>query len=186
MQKYERDLHRKARYTNHHIFSLRCRDEGVIPVSLRIKPPVKTKRRYEIGERAFLLENIQEVLRKKCETIARIDSTRRALESNQTTEDFQRIDKMCREAAEKTFDRTRQNHLGKLGKLTRKMTVNLRHQGLDRCVINRTQRTLLLQWKWQQQSWERMMRAISEQGSVGLSEKPGHHRPTYRESREWH
>ena len=54
MQKYERDLHRKARYTNHHIFSLRCRDEGVIPVSLRIKPPVKTKRRYEIGEPSSL------------------------------------------------------------------------------------------------------------------------------------
>ena len=73
---------------------------------------------------------------------SRIEDAQQTLERNLTPEDFQRVNKLCRDAAEKTFDRTRQDHLRKLGKLTRKKTINLRPQGLERWVINRTQRTL--------------------------------------------
>ena len=37
---------------HHHIFSMRCRDEGVLPTSLRIRPPVKTREGYRIAEQA--------------------------------------------------------------------------------------------------------------------------------------
>ena len=49
---YERTLHKEARWKNHHVFSMRCRDEGAVPDSLRIKPPVKTREGYRIAERA--------------------------------------------------------------------------------------------------------------------------------------
>ena len=41
VQEHERSLHRRACCGNHHIFNMRCHDEGVIPSSRRIKPPVK-------------------------------------------------------------------------------------------------------------------------------------------------
>ena len=47
-RKYGKHLEKKARYVNHHAFSLRCRDEKVIPVSLRVKPPLRTKRAFHI------------------------------------------------------------------------------------------------------------------------------------------
>ena len=40
VKRFEKDLHKRARYANPHIYSLRCKDEGVISPSLRIKPPI--------------------------------------------------------------------------------------------------------------------------------------------------
>ena len=34
VREHERSLHRRARCNNHHIFNMRCRDEGVVPSSL--------------------------------------------------------------------------------------------------------------------------------------------------------
>ena len=57
--------------------------------------------------------------------------------------DFERVSKLCKEAAERTFARTKQNHLHKLAVLTRKKgPVNLRPEGLERWVLNRTSVTL--------------------------------------------
>ena len=41
-----------AKYRNHVVFNLRCRDEAVIPPSLRLKCPVKSKRAQEIVRKA--------------------------------------------------------------------------------------------------------------------------------------
>ena len=63
VQEHERNLHKRAWYNNHHIFNLRCHDEGVIPPSLRIQPPVKTREGYKIVEwagKAFLSARICE------------------------------------------------------------------------------------------------------------------------------
>ena len=145
-RKYERDLHRKTRYTNHHIFSLRCRDEKVIPVSLRIRPPLETKRAFKIAERAsraFLNERIKETQRKRNEVMSRIAATQRRLEHELTTDDFERVSKLCKDAAERTFVRTKRDHLRKLEGLTRKKgPVNLKPEGLDRWLVNRTSVTL--------------------------------------------
>ena len=105
-KKYNRDLHRKARYTNHHIFSLRCRDEKVIPISLRIRPPLKTKRALEIAEkasRAFLNEHIKETRRKRNEVTSRITTTQQRLAGELVMADFERVSRLCKEAAERTF-----------------------------------------------------------------------------------
>ena len=71
----EKRLHKKARWDNHHIFNMRCRDEGLIPVSLRIKPPVRTSEGYRIAERAsraFLRARVWETYRKKREHLGEI------------------------------------------------------------------------------------------------------------------
>ena len=52
VKKYEKTLNKKAKWDNHHIFSLRCRDEGIIPASLKISPPVMTREGYRIARRA--------------------------------------------------------------------------------------------------------------------------------------
>ena len=52
VREHERSLHKRACCSNHHIFSMRCRDEGVIPTSLRIRPPVKTREGYRVVEQA--------------------------------------------------------------------------------------------------------------------------------------
>ena len=43
VREYEKILHKKAQYENHHIFNLRCCDEGLVPMSLKVKPLVKTR-----------------------------------------------------------------------------------------------------------------------------------------------
>ena len=43
---------RISRHRNSVIFSLRCRDEGIIPPSLRIKCPIKSKRAQDIVDKA--------------------------------------------------------------------------------------------------------------------------------------
>ena len=57
-------------------------------------------------------------------------------------EDFQKVDGLCRNSAEKTFAKTRQSHLEKLEKLFKKNNVSLRPEGASNWVINRTQRDL--------------------------------------------
>ena len=52
LRQHEKSLHQRARCSNRHIFKMRCRDEGVIPASVRIKPPMKTREGYRIAERA--------------------------------------------------------------------------------------------------------------------------------------
>ena len=65
---------KQARFRNHLVFSLRCKQQGVIPVSLRIKCPVNTKGAQSIVKRAErgLL----------CERIRVINSKLRRLESD--------------------------------------------------------------------------------------------------------
>ena len=60
LEKCEKSL---ARHRNHLVFSLRCKDENVIPPSLRIKCPVRSENARRIVERArkgLLNERIRE------------------------------------------------------------------------------------------------------------------------------
>ena len=47
--KFERKI---ARHKNHLVFSLRCKDEGIIPSSLRIRSPINTSNARNIIEKA--------------------------------------------------------------------------------------------------------------------------------------
>ena len=89
------------------MFSLRCRDEGIIPASLRMRTPVKTRK---IAEKAFLSARIhqsylvKESLEKKS---IELDSE---LKSKMKGEDLHLIDKMCAQPAEREFAKTRKRH----------------------------------------------------------------------------
>ena len=77
LREHKRSLHRRARCNNHHIFNMRCCDEGVIPTSLKIKPQVKTRKGYRIAEcagRVFLSAHIRETYRGKCELSSKVQN----------------------------------------------------------------------------------------------------------------
>ena len=121
---------------------MRYKDEKVIPVSLRMKPPLKTKQAFEIANkasRAFLNEQIKETRKQKDEITTRIGVTQQKLESELTPNNFEHLSRICREAAEKMFIKIRENHVCKLEGLVRtKGPISPRLGGLDRWLINRT------------------------------------------------
>ena len=74
----------------------------VIPVSLRVKPPLKTKQAFEIANkagRAFLNERIKETQKKREEITSTIRVT-------QHKDDFERLCRICKEAAERNILRS--------------------------------------------------------------------------------
>ena len=143
--RFEKDLHKRARYSNHHIFAMRCRDEGIIPPSLRIEPPIRTRNAFRIAEKAscaFVAERVCQTFWKRCELENKITRTKSKLENTLSSEDFQKVDRLCRGAADKTFAKTKQIHLQKLEKLSRKKPTSLRPEGASKWVFNRTERVL--------------------------------------------
>ena len=73
-----------------------------------------TKQTFEIAERssrAFLNERIKETQRKKNEVMSRIANVEQRLECELTADDFERVSRLRKDAAERMFMRTRQNHL---------------------------------------------------------------------------
>ena len=73
---------------------MRCRDEGVIPVSLRIKPPVKTRKGYRIAEcasRAFLSARIHETYLQKRELSSKVNSFQGRLGTELSMADYQKV-----------------------------------------------------------------------------------------------
>ena len=118
----------------------------MIPISLRIRPPLKTKGVLEIAEkasRAFLNERIKETRRKRNEVTSRITTTQQRLEDELAPAHFQHVSRLSKKGAERTFAWTKQNQLHKLAVLTRKKgPVNQRPEGLERWVLNWTSVTL--------------------------------------------
>ena len=144
---FERTLHKKARIDNHHIFNLRCRDEGAIPASLRIKPPVRTREGYKIAERAsraFLRARVRESYRKKREHLLKLGRITAKLEEELDTVDYTKVARLSRAAAEKTHAECKQKHVRKLDALLSrsKKKVELRPEGQARWVVNLSKRAL--------------------------------------------
>ena len=133
-REHERSLHKRARCNNHHIFNMRCHDEVLIPSSLKIKPPVKTKEWYKIAERAgraFLSARIRETYRSRCELSSKVLTLQSQLQSELLAEDYQKVTRLSYAAAENTHDKTKLNQTKKLGKLVdrRDARHELRPQG---------------------------------------------------------
>ena len=92
VHEYGKEMDKLARYSNHLIFCLRCKNAGIIPRSLRIKPPVRKGKALMIAERtsrAFLNERVGEVRRKKIVLLKTITGTRQHLKRILSQEDFQ-------------------------------------------------------------------------------------------------
>ena len=105
VREHERSLHKRARCSNCHIFNMRCRDEGVIPPSLRIRPPVKTSEGYRIAEwvsRAFLSARTRETYWSKCELNTKVLTLQTRLRSELSAEDCEKVTELSYAAAEKT------------------------------------------------------------------------------------
>ena len=143
VREHERSLHKRAHCSNHHIFSMRCRDKGVLPTSLRIRPPVKTREGYRIAEqasRASLSARIRETHRSKRDLSSKIRTLQSQLQSKLEVDDYQKVIRLSYAAAESTHAKAKLNHTRKLDRLrdSRDKHRELRPQGLERWVINLT------------------------------------------------
>ena len=99
----KKDLHKRAKFHNHHIFAMRCRDEGVVPPSQRIKPPIRTKNAFKIAERAsraFLVERIRNTFRREKELKEEVTRRKRELAGILSPEDFRKVDRLSANTAE--------------------------------------------------------------------------------------
>ena len=113
---HKRSLHRGVRCNNHHIFNIRCHDEGVIPVSLQIKPPVKVREGYRIAEqagRAFLSARICETYRSWCERSSKIRTLLSRLQSEVLMKDYQKVATLSYAKTENTHTKTKLNQTKK-------------------------------------------------------------------------
>ena len=123
---------------NSHIFNMRCRDEDVIPTSLRIKPKVRTREGYAIAERAskaFLRARVHQTFHRKQSLTKQITKLEASLE-DLLTEDYSKVTRLSHNSAEKAFVKSKQNHQSK------QKQPELRPEGRDRWVVNLTERVL--------------------------------------------
>ena len=118
---YSRCLEKLAKFKNHVAFSARCKREGVLPSSLRVKSPVDTVRGREIAERAsrqFLSERLRiaNYKHKQLEDEAkwRKLGLRHAIDET----DFEKVDKISQDHAEKTFLQTREKQREKFVRMS--------------------------------------------------------------------
>ena len=117
---------------------MRCRDEDVIPTSLRIKPKVRTREGYAIVEhasKAFLRAPIHQTFRRKQSLIKQITKFETSLKRD-LTKDYFMVTKLSHNLAEKTFVKSKQNHQSKLEALLKRKQKQpeLHPEGRDRWV----------------------------------------------------
>ena len=123
--------------------NMRCRDEDVIPTSLRIKPKVRTREGYAIAERAskaFLWTRVYQTFCRKQSLVKQIVKLEALLEKDLLTEDYSKVTKLSHNSAKKTFVKSKQNHQSKLEAVLKhkhkQKQPELRPEGRDRWVVN--------------------------------------------------
>ena len=145
VREFEKGLHQKAKCSNSHIFSMQCRDEGVIPASLRIKPMVRIREGYAImqrASRAFLWAHIHQTFRRKQMLVQQIAKLQAPLERNLGMEDYLKVTRLSHDSAGKTHVKSKQNQLSKLEALIKhkQKQSELCPEGSDRWGVNLTER----------------------------------------------
>jgi hypothetical protein len=124
---------------------MRCRDEGIIPLSLRIKPLVSTKEGYRIAERAskaFVHERVRHTYRMKKDLHEKSIQLEESLSHTLEPANFVEICSLTKKAASHTFHQTKCNNLKKLEKLNKlkksetKFGNGLKPDWLRRWVVN--------------------------------------------------
>ena len=101
--KFEGLRHQKAKVSNSHIYNIWCRDEGMIPASLRIKPLVRTKEGYAIAEhtsQAFLWARIHQTFRRKQILVKKVTKLQASLERDLGMEDYLKVTGLSYNSAE--------------------------------------------------------------------------------------
>ena len=105
---YSKELQRRARFANHHLFSLRCLKSYLVPASLRIKSPVLTERAKSAAtrvSRTFLQERVKTSRQVRNHAISQAREYRAKLQGILSSEDFEKTERICTKTAEKTFQR---------------------------------------------------------------------------------
>ena len=99
-----------SRFKNHVVFSARCKKQGVVPPSLRIRPPIDTNRGWQIAEKAkrsFVNERLrlanQRVRELEDQKKWRELGLRRKLSSN----DFEKVNNISTNMQNKSFKELR-------------------------------------------------------------------------------
>ena len=140
---------------NHLRFNLRCKDENIIPTSLRIRSPINTPNAHKIVDRCrkqLLRERINITTKKIKTTKQNYECKRESFLSDTNLHgDIQTaVSAYLARSRENTFMSTKRRHLGKLEKLIARKnanesadkTVDLSGSQLSRWVINHSSRQL--------------------------------------------
>ena len=120
---FEKSLLRRAAQSNHLIFNLRCKSEGLIPDSLRVRPLVRSTVGAKIAEKAsrlFLMERIRIAQHEKRRAQEDTNRLEEILKQTLSEADFQKISQLCQCTAENGFNKTKSRHQKKLDKLKEK------------------------------------------------------------------
>ena len=120
ISRYERCREKVARYKNHVIFNLRCKQEGLIPKGLTLRSPIDTDQGHRIvrnASRQLLNERLRLV---NC-TIRQLEDERKwrelGLRRLVDQDDFEKIVKMTKETEEFEFTRVKERQRRKLQNL---------------------------------------------------------------------
>ena len=144
---HEKTLHKIARQTNHLIFNIRCSKAGLLPSSIQILPPIRTKRGYDIAEKAagrFLRERILVTHFKKAKLKKEAEELRKNLARRLDWKDYDAILEKHDLCAEKTFNNTKKPHIEKFRRMQKNTTHWEQQQEIDlnKWVVKLSSRTL--------------------------------------------
>ena len=106
---YGKCLEKLAKFRNHVVFTARCKKTGLTPPSLKINSPIATERGRAIASRASR-QFLDERLRVANYKVRQLEDERKwtelgllGLRRRLSTDDFERVDKINKEQAERTF-----------------------------------------------------------------------------------
>ena len=119
----------------------------MIPASLKITSPVRTREGYKIAERAsraFLRARVRESYRKKQEHLLKLGRIATKLEEELDTVDYAKVARLSYAAVEKTHAECKRRHVRKLETLLsrNKKKVELRPEGQAHWVVNLSKQAL--------------------------------------------
>ena len=110
-RKYDRTCSKLARFKNHSIFNLRCKKLRVIPPSLRVSCPVRTKEGFRGADRAghaFVREHLRCSERRKRDLEEDRKWTEIGLRRRMGNDVFERFDQLENKKSERIFTLTRE------------------------------------------------------------------------------
>ncbi len=129
-----------ARLKNHLTFLIRCRENQVIPVGLRITAPVITPRAQLIVRRAsvaLLRELICETRDKKRRIEKEVEIHNSNLRGTLDQDNWKKLDTWCCTAAEKVYNDTKAKQIRKFERLTRPRRQHTNREKVVRNLSNR-------------------------------------------------
>ena len=124
---FEKLTKQKARFRNHLVFSLRCKQTDVTPVSLRLRCPINKQRANNIirrAERGLLSERIHVVNGKLAQLEAKRDNLQRLVDQSLSGDTRNQIAAHIQETYEHEFQRAKTRQINKFDRMTKAHTHN--------------------------------------------------------------